>query len=170
MDTNKNNTNIQILERFSYYLEQFNKGVLIVSLAVLVVSVVLQVFLRMIFKTAFVPLSDIISYSFPITTFSGAPLLFKQFDGHIAITFFTDLLKGKVKTFVLVIAEIMVFAVLVFILIWGTIFALNGLHQYSPALNIKMIYFFIIVPIFALSSIVFRIETLINLKRNNQSL
>jgi TRAP-type C4-dicarboxylate transport system permease small subunit len=106
-------------------------------------------------------LSDIISYSFPITTFTGAALLFKKADGHIAITFLTDMLNGKIGKILHYICEFFTYVVLIYILLWGVQFAFNGQFQFSPALNIKLIYVFSVVPLFALSGLVFKLEKLL---------
>ena len=157
------------LKKISNLLEVINQIILIIALSTLVLSVVLQVSLRVFFKTSFVPLSDIISYSFPIATFVGAALLFKDINGHICITFFTDLIGKKFQKILLLIAEILIFLVLSYILIWGWEFALNGRYQFSPTLKIKMVYILLVVPFFALSSIIFRIETLLDRRKNKNN-
>ena len=151
----------------SRVLVVINQVILMIALSVLVLSVVLQVFLRVFFKTSFVPLSDIISYSFPIATFVGASLLFKEANGHICITFFTDLIGEKFKKILMVVAESLIFIVLFYILIWGWQFALNGRYQFSPTLKINMVYIFLVVPFFGLSSLIFKIESLLQRREKN---
>jgi TRAP-type C4-dicarboxylate transport system permease small subunit len=117
-------------------------------------GVFIQVLLRFIFKTTLLPIEDILPYSFSITTFTGAALLFRE-KGHIAITFLTDWIKGTAGKVLQVLSEILTLIFLGLFLTLGMTFMIAGRHQFSPLLKIPLLYIFVIVPFFAFAAIVF---------------
>ena len=143
-----------ILRPIARLLKKLLEIVLAVSLAVLGLSILSQIVLREVFSYAFLPLDDIIPYSFSLSTFAGAGLLFGE-KGHIAITVFTDIMPAGVRKAVRAFAGIVTVLFLLFMLYFGYEFMLDGGYQYSPLLNIRLCYVYFIVPLSALSALVF---------------
>jgi TRAP-type C4-dicarboxylate transport system permease small subunit len=145
---------MKILERIEKWLVGIFEVLLAACLVMMTLGVFGQVILRMLFKTTFLPIEDILPYSFSISTFAGSALLFRE-KGHIAITFLTDWMKGAAGRAVRFLSEVFVFVFLGLFLTLGTVFMTDGRHQFSPLLKIPLLYIFIIVPLFAFASIVF---------------
>ncbi|MFQ3621024.1 MAG: TRAP transporter small permease subunit [Spirochaetales bacterium] len=148
---------MKLLNTLESGLVKILENLLKVCLVVMTLGVFSQVILRMIFKRTFLPIEDILPYSFSITTFAGSALLFRE-KGHIAITFLTDSIRGKAGIILQFLSDVFIFVFLGIFLIWGTIFMLSGNYQFSPLLKIPLLYIFIVVPLFAFSSIVFLIR------------
>lgn len=125
-----------------------------VCIVLMTLGVFSQVILRTVFKMTFLPIEDILPYSFSITTFTGSALLFRE-KGHIAITFLADALPGIGGKIVGFIAETLTLFFLGFVLVVGTEFMIAGKYQFSPLLKIPLFYIFTVVPLFAFASLVF---------------
>lgn len=142
------------LQPLARLLRKILEIILAVSLAVLGISILIQIVLREVFSYAFLPLDDIIPYSFSLSTFAGAALLFGE-KGHIAITIFSDIMPAGIRRAVTVFAEAVTVLFLLFMLYYGYEFMLDGGYQYSPLLNFRLCYVYFIVPFCALSALVF---------------
>lgn len=147
---------MSVLHMLSRATKKFMETLVALSLSVLGLSVLLQIVLREAFSFALLPLDDIIPYAFSISTFAGAALLFGE-RGHIAITIFTDMAPAWLRNKVALFASAMVVAFLVFLLVYGFDFMLDGWYQFSPLLNIRLCYLYVIVPVCALSALLFLI-------------
>ncbi len=135
-------------------LKKLLECLLAVSMGALGLSILVQIILREAFGRTFLPLDDIIPYSFSISTFAGAGILFGE-GGHIAITIFSDIMPAKIKKAIRSFAGAVTVCFLIFLLYFGWQFAMDGGYQYSPLLNIRLCYIYAIVPLCALSSLVF---------------
>lgn len=142
------------LRSASRVLEKLLQCVLAVSMGVLGLSILAQIILREVFGQVFLPLEDIIPYSFSLSTFAGAGLLFGE-GGHIAITVFSDILPARMRNAVRRFAGVVTVCFLLFLLYFSWEFTLDGRFQYSPLLNIRLCYVYAIVPLCALSALVF---------------
>ena len=136
------------------FLKKLLECVLAVSMGALGLSILAQIVLREAFGRAFLPLDDIIPYSFSLSTFAGAGLLFGE-GGHIAITIFSDVMPERIRKTIRAFAGIVTVCFLLFLLYFGWEFTMDGGYQYSPLLNIRLCYVYAIVPLCALSSLVF---------------
>ena len=143
-----------ILHPIALLLKKLLEIILAVSLAVLGLSILAQIVLREVFSNAFLPMDDIIPYSFSLSTFAGAGLLFGE-GGHIAITVFIDIMPEGVRKAVRIFAGVVTVLFLLFVVYFGYEFMLDGGYQYSPLLNIRLCYVYFIVPLSALSALVF---------------
>ena len=128
-----------------------------IAIAVLSLSVLTQIVAREAFGFSFLPLDDVIPYTFSISIFAGAALLFKE-KGHIAITVLSDFLPYGIRRCIVVFSELVITGFLIFLLIYGIIFWFDGRFQYSPLLRMRMFYIYIIVPLSALSGLVFVLD------------
>lgn len=143
-----------VLRSLDTVLRKLMETVLVVSLAALSLSVLVQIGLRELFSVTYLPLEDIIPYSFSLSTFAGTALLFGE-GGHIAITIFSDIMPAAPKKAVVAFAGLVTVLFILFLLRYGVDFMLDGSYQYSPLLNIRLCYVYAIVPLCALSSLVF---------------
>ena len=132
---------------------------LIVGLCLAVMSLVvfIQVILRWFFSTTWLPLEDLVIYSFSISTFAGAALLFRE-GGHIAITFFTDRLTGRWRRIAHWITQATIAIFVVYMLVYGWEFTVEGMAQFSPLLRIPLGIVYVVVPVSALATLVFLLE------------
>lgn len=148
----------------SWLVKLFN-GILQICLILMTLGVFTQVLLRFFLKTTFLPIEDILPYSFSISTFAGSALLFRE-KGHIAITFLTDWIGGPVGSFVRFLSEVLSQAFILLFLSVGTEFMLSGRFQFSPLLKIPLIFIFSIIPLFAFASLVFSLQRYIKRFKN----
>ena len=132
-------------------------AIVIIAIAVLALSVLTQILVREIFKFSILPLDDVIPYSFSISVFLGAALVFKE-KGHIAITVLSDILPDKLRWCAIVFSELVIAGFLVFLLVFGVVFWLDGRSQYSPLLGIQMFYVYLAVPVAGFSGLVFILD------------
>ncbi len=151
---------MRLLQLAATILRKAMSLVLLVSLIIMSCSVLIQILVRELFSTSILPLDDIIPYSFSISIFSGASLLFGE-NGHVAITIFSDILPRRIRTAIIVFSHLVVLAFLVFFLYFGYEFMLDGQWQFSPLLNIPLGYIYAVVPLCALTSIVLMLESLL---------
>lgn len=128
-----------------------------VAIAILAVAVLVQIVTREAFRFSILPLDDLIPYSFSISTFAGAALLFKD-KGHIAITVFSDIMPEKLRRIVVAFSECVIVGFLLFFLIYGIEFWMGGRFQYSPLLGIRLFYVYAIVPLAGFSGLVFILD------------
>lgn len=145
-----------LLRPLAAALRQLMNLILIVSLSALAMSVLVQIVLREIFGMTYLPLEDIIPYSFSLSTFAGTALLFGE-GGHIAITIFSEILPLALRKLIIVFAGLVTVLFLLYLLWFGYEFMLDGSYQYSPLLNIRLCYVYAIVPLCALSSLIFMV-------------
>ena len=156
-----------VLHALAAVLRKFLNLVLVLSLAVLGLSVLAQIVLREVFGYAYLPLDDIIPYSFSLSTFAGMALLFGE-GGHISITIFSDIAPAAVRKAVIWFAGLVTVVFLAFLLWIGWEFTLDGGYQYSPLLNIRLCYVYVIVPLCAFSALVFMAEKRLGGASENQ--
>jgi TRAP-type C4-dicarboxylate transport system permease small subunit len=145
---------MKILERIELWLVIILETVLQICLVLMTLGVFSQVIFRMFFKMTFLPIEDILPYSFSISTFAGSALLFRE-KGHIAITFLTDWIKGAAGKILRIVSETLTLFFLGLFLLLGVTFTAAGRFQFSPLLKIPLLYIFSIVPVCAFASIVF---------------
>lgn len=143
-----------IIRKLSRITRRLFEFVLVVSLAALALSVLAQIVLRQALSHTFLPLDDIIPYAFSVSTFVGAALLFGE-GGHISITVFSDLVPERMRRPVIWFAGTMSAAFLLFLLVYGYEFTVNGLHQFSPLLGMRLCYVYSVVPVSALGALLF---------------
>ncbi len=148
------NESMNALRSVTWLLRKSMEGILILSLAALGLSILTQIILRAVFSRTFLALDDIIPYSFSLSTFAGAALLFGE-GGHIAITIFSDFMPAGIRRAVRVFSGGVTAAFLLFLLYYGYEFMLDGGYQYSPLLNFRLCYIYAIVPLCALSGLLF---------------
>lgn len=145
-----------LLRPVAAVLRKLMNLLLVVSLSALALSVLVQILLRELLGMTYLPLEDIIPYSFSLSTFAGAALLFGE-GGHIAITIFSEILPKAIRKLILAFAGAVTVAFLLYMLWFGYDFMIDGSYQYSPLLNIRLCYIYAIVPLSALSSLIFMI-------------
>lgn len=145
------------IRQVSHWLALFCQGVLGLSLAVMSLAVLIQVFLRTFFKTTWLQMEDVVVFAFSISTFIGAALVFRE-GGNIVISFFVDKLSPRAAAVARHFATLVVFLFFVLLLFYGTEFARNGMLQFSPLLNIPMGPVYAVLPFSALITLIFLLE------------
>ncbi len=123
----------------------------IVSMAV---SVFVQIVLRSIFHTTWLPLDDLVVYGFAIIVFTGMALVFHT-NSHLATPVLGDYISPQAKNMLDKLLDVLCLLFLGLMLYEGIIYTIDGMSQFSPLLRVPIGLIFVAIPISAFASIVF---------------
>jgi TRAP-type C4-dicarboxylate transport system permease small subunit len=127
---------------------------MVVAMFTMATSVFIQIMLRMLLDTTWLPLDDLIVYGFSVIVFSGTALVFRT-NTHLATPVFLDKLSGRPKEVIRWLIDIFCLLFLGLMLVEGSRYAIDGLYQFSPLLRVPVGYIYMAVPLAGLSGIVF---------------
>lgn len=127
---------------------------MVASIAAMAISVFVQIILRGIFHTTWLPLDDLVVYGFAVIVFTGTALVF-QTNTHLATPIIVDSLAPRAKEVLHWALDVLCLAFLGLMLHQGTIYTIDGMSQFSPLLRVPIGLIFVTIPISAFASIVF---------------
>lgn len=133
-------------------------ALLVLALVLMFVSVGVQVIARGLFSTSVLWLDDMLMSSFTIAIFTGIALGFRR-RAHLATTVLMDSLPpGPARAYGRLIDLICILAMAG--LAWiGIDFVQGAFGQFTPVLRLPLGWVYLIIPVSALLSILFIIET-----------
>lgn len=132
--------------------------VLAASLVLMFASVGIQVVARSLFNTSVLWLDDILMSCFTVAIFTGIALAFRK-RAHLATTVIADSLPENAARIVgrlIDIVSILAMAGLAWI---GIDFAQGAFGQFTPVLRLPLGWVYLIIPVSAVISILFILET-----------
>ena len=127
------------------------------SMVAMGVSVFMQVCLRTLLDTTWLPLDDLVVYGFTIIVFSGTALVFRA-NAHLATPVFLDMLQGRARYACGLAIDLLCLAFLAVMLVEGITYTADGMHQFSPLLHVPVGYIFASIPLAGLAGIVFILQ------------
>ncbi len=127
------------------------------SLVAMAVSVFLQIILRGVFRTSWLPLDDLVVYGFAVIVFTGVALVFDT-NTHLATPVIVDALSPRAQAALHWVLDLLSLVFLVGMLYEGAIYARDGMSQYSPLLRVPVGLIYVASPISAFASIVFMVR------------
>ena len=129
-------------------------GFMVVAMFTMATSVFIQIMLRMLLDTTWLPLDDLVVYGFSVIVFSGTALVFRT-NTHLATPVFLDKLSGRPREVIRWLIDMLCVLFLGLMLVEGSRYAIDGLYQFSPLLHVPVGYIYMTVPLAGLSGIVF---------------
>jgi TRAP-type transport system small permease protein len=155
-------TVISVLEGVADALRLICGVLMTVSMTAMAASVFIQIVLREVFGTSFLPLDDLVVYGFAIIVFCGIALVFYT-NSHLATPVVVDMLPPLGQKIMHGIADALSLMFLAIMLYEGSIYTLEAMTQYSPLLRIPTAFIFVSIPVGSLAAILFIVIR--NLKR-----
>lgn len=116
-----------------------------VALVVVIASVSLGVFMRYIFGVSLVWTNELAGVAFTWVVFMGASVAFKK-RMHIGIDLLVKKAPSKIRFIIELVAHVLVFVFIVYMIIYGTIFSIESHEQPTSVLRIPNTYFYMAVP------------------------
>ena len=133
---------------------RFLKGVIVVLLSAMTITVALQIVLRYFFASPLPWGEEITRYMFVYLIFLGAAVGI-HVGIHVSIDALIVRLPARVRRVMELVAKLIVAAFLLVLVIYGTQLALNTLGQRSPALGIPIGLAYFAIPLGALFGLLF---------------
>lgn len=127
------------------------------SIVAMAISVFVQIILRGVFHTTWLPLDDLVVYGFAIIVFSGTALVFHT-NTHLATPIIGDYISPHAKKLLEQVQDTLSLLFLGVMLYEGIFYTIDGMSQYSPLLRVPIGLIFVTIPISAFASIVFIIH------------
>ena len=126
--------------------------------------VFVNAFLRYVFRSSFPPSEEWARFLFIYITFIGGIEAFYRHK-HIAVDMFVNMLHGKSRKIVDIIASLFMLAALVLLLFGGVSVVLQTLDTYSVATNVNMAFINGTLPVMALAAIIIHLRDFVRLVR-----
>lgn len=127
---------------------------MVASIVAMAISVFVQIILRGVFHTTWLPLDDLVVYGFAIIVFTGMALVF-QTNSHLATPIIGDYISPHAKKILDQVLEALCLVFLGLMLYEGILYTIDGMSQFSPLLRVPIGLIFVTIPISAFASIVF---------------
>jgi len=127
------------------------------SIVAMAASVFLQVVLRSVFDTTWLPLDDLVVYGFTIVVFTGTALVFRS-NTHLATPVLLDALPERLQRAGRWLIDLLCLVFLAMLLVYGVDYALDGMHQFSPLLHVPVGYIYAAIPLSGFAGIVFILD------------
>lgn len=122
-------------------------NILLLIFMLMVVVIVWQVFSRFVLNAAPVWSEELTRYMLVWVTLLGSGYVMHDKHGHIAVTFFADMLPSKFQTILSVIRCISIYVMTAALAYYGYLHALLGARRISTGLNITMDYAYFSIPV-----------------------
>ncbi|NYT73744.1 TRAP transporter small permease [Halomonas sp. QX-2] len=122
-------------------------NILLLMFGLMVIVIIWQVFSRFVLDSAPVWSEELTRYMLVWVTLLGSAYVMHDKNGHIAVTFFADMLPPKFQTFLSVIRCISTYIMAAALTYYGYQHALLGERRISTGLNITMDYAYFSIPI-----------------------
>ncbi len=116
------------------------------ALILVILSVIYGVIMRYVFNSPPAWTNELAGVAFTWVVFFGSSAAFKR-KMHIGIELLVDSAPSKIKRGLIVIAELIVFIFLSFMVIYGFIYAIAAYQQPTSVLRIPNTYIYIAIPI-----------------------
>ena len=133
--------------------------VVAVILAVLTLTMFVQVLLRYVFGGALDWSVEIGRYLFLWFCFLGFSITLRR-GGHVSVRFIVDLFPLWVQRMLLIISDICIFIFLGFIIVEGGFLTHIIRNNISPVMQIPMCYVYIVIPISGILLIIYLLRTI----------
>ena len=127
---------------------------MVASIVAMAISVFVQIILRGVFQTTWLPLDDLVVYGFAIIVFAGTALVF-QTNSHLATPIIGDYMSPRAKRVLDQSLDALCLLFLWLMLYEGIVYTIDGMSQFSPLLRVPIGLIFVTIPISAFASIVF---------------
>lgn len=127
------------------------------ALVAMALSVFVQVVLRSVFDTTFLPLDDLVVYGFSIIVFTGTALVFRA-NVHLATPVLLDAMPPRAQVVGRWIIDALCLVFLLLLLVEGVAYARDGMHQFSPLLHVPVGYIYAAIPLAGFAGIVFILD------------
>ena len=135
-----------LISRVSKGLDRFCILLLVLITVMMTVSLVIMIFGRNFFNTAFASLEEISRFTFVWLTFIGAAIAFKRKE-HMGMDFIVSKLKGKIAIYVEIVQDIFALILFALFIYYGTELAVLNISVVSLQSGIPMGYVYAIIPI-----------------------
>ena len=133
--------------------------VVAVILAVLTLTMFVQVLLRYVFGGALDWSVELSRYLFLWFCFLGFSITLRR-GGHVSVRFIVDLFPLWVQRMLLIISDICIFIFLGFIIVEGGFLTHIIRNNISPVMQISMSYVYIVIPISGILLIIYLLRTI----------
>lgn len=145
------------------FFEELEENIIGVGLLVSVVLVFINVILRYVFQSSSSWIEELVRYLIIWTTFVGSAVCFRK-GSHMGIDLIFSLVKGRVKKGVEIFGLIASLLFMVFLFKYGIDLVLftKQSGQITPAMEIKLYWIYIGIPLGAFLSAMDLIKLLIN--------
>ena len=136
-----------------------------VALIVVILSVLYGVIMRYVFNSPPAWTNELAGVAFTWVVFFGSSAAFKR-KMHIGIELLVDSAPSSIKRGLIVIAELIVFIFLSFMVIYGFIYAIAAYQQPTSVLRIPNTYIYIAIPISFMFMVFHQISYLVRSYQN----
>jgi len=128
---------------------------LLIMFGFMVVVIVWQVFSRFVLNAAPVWTEELTRYMLVWVTLLGSGYVMYDKNGHIAVTFFSDMLPPRFQAILLIVRCISTYVMAAALAYYGYYHALLGERRISTGLNITMDYAYFSIPVGAMLIAIF---------------
>lgn len=112
------------------------QGSMIVFLSLMVILVFINAIMRYIFKTSIPVSEEYARFFFMWSVFLGVIAAFQD-KSHVAVTILTDNIKGKAKTIIYVLAQMITLAIMILLIVGGFMYTMSASTYKSVATGIN---------------------------------
>jgi TRAP-type transport system small permease protein len=127
------------LNYISEYIDRICRAVLLLIMAVMVSTILMQVFFRYVLNAAMPWPEELTIFLLSWMSFIGAAIALKSWQ-HIGITLFANMLPKKSQQYLSILVKITVLFFAVFLTYTGLLLVQQSTHMVSDALRISMIW------------------------------
>ena len=131
---------------FYRILNQSIKVLTILCLSVLTILVPVEVFLRYFFGKSLYITEEFTRYLMVWVVFLASSLALRE-DSHISIEIFVNRFRGRTRSCLHLIAQILLLTFLIFLIIEGIIALSFQMDQIIPSLGIPIFWFYLAIPV-----------------------
>lgn len=132
--------------------------VLVAALVLMFASVGIQVVARSLFNTSVLWLDDILMSCFTIAIFTGIALAFRK-RAHLSTTVIADSLPENAARIVVRLIDLVSILAMAGLAWIGIDFARGAFGQFTPVLRLPLGWVYLVIPVSAVISILFILET-----------
>ena len=148
---------IRALQALARVLAAISAVAMVGAILAMAASVFIQVVLRSVFDTTWLPLDDLVVYGFTVVVFTGTALVFRS-NSHLATPVLLDVLPRRVQNAGRWLIDLLCLAFLAMLLVYGVQYARDGMHQFSPLLHLPVGYIYAAIPLCGFAGIVFILD------------
>ena len=131
---------------FYHILNKSIRVLTILCLSVLTILVPIEVFLRYLFGKSLYITEEFTRYLMVWVVFLASSLAIRE-DSHISIGIFVNRFRGRTRSWINLIAHILLVIFLVFLIIEGVIALRFQMDQIIPSLEIPIFWFYLAIPV-----------------------
>lgn len=127
------------LQLTSDYLDRLSKIILGLIMAVMVITILLQVFFRYVLNSALPWPEELTTYLMSWMTFIGAGIALKSWQ-HIGITLFVNMFSEYLQKIISILVKLAVLYFAIFLTYTGVVLVLKSTNVISEAMRISMVW------------------------------